>query len=415
MVARSESWSPPAELAQAAVLTAAAVLLFGLGWLALQHGEYERAQIRDTLVYRAYGERMARGEVPYRDFRVEYPPAALPTFVLPALVSHDDSRFRVWFELLMVACGAAAIVLTAYSLVMLGRDPPQLAAGLALAAVAPLALGSVVLSRYDLWPAALVAGAVAALLAGRDRLALALLGLGIAAKVYPIVIVPLAATYVWRRRGGREALVGIGLAAAVVAACFVPFAVLGPHGVWAAVDRQLGRPLQLETVGSAVMLAAHQVFGLGLTMRSAAGSQNLAGRGPDALALVQTLLQVGVLIAIWIAYARGPADRERLVRFSAAAVCAFVVLGKVLSPQFLLWLAFLVPLVRGRRGLVAGALLVVAFVLTQLWFPYRYWELVFTFDETASWLVLVRNLVLLALLAVLALPARGRGAPRAPG
>ena len=64
----------------------------------------------------------------------------------------------------------------------------------------------------------------------------------------------------------------------------------------------------------------------------------------------------------------------------------------------------LVPLVRGRRGLTATGLLAAALVLTQLWFPYRYWDLALHFDPTASWLVLARDLVLVALLAVLSWP-----------
>ena len=50
-------------------------------------------------------------------------------------------------------------------------------------------------------------------------------------------------------------------------------------------------------------------------------------------------------------------DPERLIRYSAAAVVAFVAFDKVLSPQFIIWLIPLVPLVGGRRGLVASALL----------------------------------------------------------
>jgi hypothetical protein len=49
-------------------------------------------------------------------------------------------------------------------------------------------------------------------------------------------------------------------------------------------------------------------------------------------------------------------------------------------------------------------------VLTQLWFPFRYWDLALEFDGAASWLVLVRDLVLLGLLAVLGLGLRERHA-----
>ena len=76
----------------------------------------------------------------------------------------------------------------------------------------------------------------------------------------------------------------------------------------------------------------------------------------------------------------------------------------MLSPQFLIWLVPLVALVRGRRGLAAGSMLVACLVLTQVWFPYRYWRLALHFDAAASWLVLVRDLGLLALLAVLVWP-----------
>src|SRR5581483_7007149 len=116
-----------------------------------------------------------------------------------------------------------------------------------------------------------------------------------------------------------------------------------------------------------------QLFGTGVTMRSGHGSQNLVGPGADAIGAAQTALQIVALLALWAWFARGPAERGRFLQASAACVCAFVAFGKVLSPQFLIWLVALVALVRGRRGLLAGALLVAALALTQLWFPYRYW------------------------------------------
>jgi TRAP-type uncharacterized transport system fused permease subunit len=116
------------------------------------------------------------------------------------------------------------------------------------------------------------------------------------------------------------------------------------------------------------------------------------------------------LVGLWIAFARGVIDDGRLVRYCAAATCAVVAFGKVLSPQYVIWLLPLVPLVRGRRGYVASALLATAFVLTQLYFPWHYWAYVNGAHRAA--VVLSRDLVLVALLVVLSLPARRRGAPR---
>src|SRR5207249_3703150 len=98
---------------------------------------------------------------------------------------------------------------------------------------------------------------------------------------------------------------------------------------------------------------------------------NLAGRLPHALAIAQSLLVPAALAAVWIGFVRGQATSGRLLRYCAAAVCAFIALGKVLSPQYLVWLIALIPLVRGRRIVLAAALFVAAMVLTQMWFPQR--------------------------------------------
>ncbi len=413
MIARPESWSRPADPLRAALVATLAIGLLLGSWGLLHVGFYTRDQIVDTPIYQRYGDAMARGKVPYRDFRLEYPPGALPVFVLPALghsEPEDFTPFRRVFEALMWASGAAAVVFAALALRALSADRRRLGAALAFVALAPLALGSVVLSRFDLWPAALTVAALAALLAGRERLGSGALALAVATKLYPAVLVPLAGAYVWRRLGRREALACAGVFAAVLIACFAPFVALAPGGVWDSVVRQASRPLQIESLGSSLLLAGHQAFGIPITMRSSHGSQNLAGGGPDAIAALQTALQVAALAFVWLSFARGPAWRDELVRASAAAVCAFVALGKVLSPQFLIWLVPLVPLVGGRRGLAASGLLGLALAVTQLWFPYRYWDLALRFDAPASWLVLVRDLVLLGLLAVLAWPERDQPA-----
>ena len=402
--------SPPSDRAVVAAAFAAIVLFVG-SWTLLHHGFYTHMQILDTPVYQQYGNAIADGKVPYRDFDLEYPPGALPVFALPGLATPSHGQdvspgFRRTFETLMWICGAAALGAMALLLRALGRRPASIWAALVFTALAPLALGSVILSRFDLWPAAIVAAALAALVSGRARAGHALLGLGVATKLYPGVFVPLGVAFVWKRRGRREALVCLGLAAAVTAAIFLPFVVLAPGGVWHSLSVQLRRPLQVESLGSALLLAAHHAFGLGVTESSSHGSQNLAGQGADAVALASTIVQAAALVLIWTAFARGSGSREAFVRASVASLCAFVAFGKVLSPQFLIWLIPVVPLVRGRRGLWASALLLSALVLTQVWFPFRYFRLALHFEAGLSWVLLARDLALVALLAALVLPLR---------
>jgi hypothetical protein len=404
---RNESWSQPADPRRAVVAAGLAIAVLVAAWAAIHVGFYRHSQIRDTPIYQRYGDAIANGQLPYRDFGLEYPPAALPGFAIPSLLRSDEgdlAGYRNGFEAEMLVCGAFALAFMLSVLLRLEAGPVRLGLALGLAALAPLLLGSVMLSRFDLWPVALTTGALAALVAGRNRLGSGVLGLAFAAKLYPAALLPLAVAWAWRRAGRREAVLSLGVFAAVGSACFLPFLVLAPHGVWHAVTTQTNRPLQIETLGSGFLLVLHHVAGIGITMRPSHGSQNLVGRGPDALAVDQTVVQIAAIAAVWVWFARGSADRERLVRAWAAAVCAFVAFGKVLSPQFLIWLIPLVPLVKGRRGLVAGGLLALALVLTQLWFPFRYWELALHFGVLESWLVLARDLVLVALLAVLLWP-----------
>ncbi len=409
------SESNPKQASERSVVAAAfvAIVLFVVSWLVLHVGFYTHKQVIDTPVYQRYGNAIADGKVPYRDFDLEYPPGALPVFALPGLAEpgrdqHVSTGFRRSFETIMWLCGAAALMAMAVVVRALRRSTVNVWSALCFAAIAPLLLGSVVLSRFDLWPAAIVAGALAALVSGRLRLGHLLLGLGVTAKLYPAVLLPLGVAFVWRRAGRREALICLGLTLVVIAAVFAPFVVLSPGGVWHSLSLQLRRPLQVESLGSALLLAGHHVFGLGVTAETSHGSQNLGGAAANGMAVASAVVQAALLIWIWVSFARGAGNREALVRSSAATLCAFIAFGKVLSPQFLIWLIPIVPLVRGRRGVLASALLGVALLLTQIWFPFRYFRLALDFEEGLSWLLLVRDLTLVAIVVVLAVTLRRR-------
>jgi uncharacterized membrane protein len=342
------------------------------------------------------------GQVPYRDFHLEYPPGALPVFILPAIGHEGDTAaYDRWFDRLMALCGCIAIIGAALVLRALDATSLRTSVALGLIAISPLLVGPVILTRFDLWPAALAVVALAALAWERLRFGAIALGAAIAAKLWPAVLAPLAVAWVWKRRGRNAALVWTAWLVAVDAALFLPFSILSPAGMRHALDAQITRPLQIESLGAALLIAVHKLFGSDLTVYTTM-SQNVAGPGVRAVEHVTTGLQLVWLVAVWALFARGRATRARLVRHAAAAVALFVALGKVFSPQFVIWLIPLVPLARRRT---AAAFLFAALLLTGLYFPRHYWRLV-AFDSPQVWELLARDLCVLALGFLLALEPR---------
>ncbi|MDQ3778455.1 MAG: hypothetical protein M3310_06285, partial [Actinomycetota bacterium] len=118
---------------------------------------------------------MSRGQVPYRDFAVEYPPAALPMFLIPAIGDGDSADYRRRFEGVMAALGVATLLLVA----LIAPRPWTLG----FVAAAPLLLGSVFLTRFDLWPASLTVAALALFVAERFRIGAGVLAVAAAAKL----------------------------------------------------------------------------------------------------------------------------------------------------------------------------------------------------------------------------------------
>jgi uncharacterized membrane protein len=323
----------------------------------------------------------------------------VPLFALPSLLPRG--AFDQTFKVLMALCGLGAIFAVAFTLLSLAASRRRLLAALAFLALAPVALGPVSLNTYDAWPAALGAGALAALAARRPRLALALLGVAFAAKLYPIVLAGPALWYVWRTQGARLAGQAAAWFATAAAVFFVPFAVLGPGALGHSLRLQLGRALHAESLGASVLLVADR---LGLaTARIVVHptppvSRDLAGDAAHAVELASSVAAALAALGVWLAFARGRPALERLVAAFAAAACGFLVFGKVFSPQFAEWLVPLVPLVAGLEGAAATASLLATLVLAQSWYFHypRLWEI-----GWPVWPLLARNLLLVGVYGLL--------------
>ena len=206
-----------------------------------------------------------------------------------------------------------------------------------------------------------------------------------------------------------------------MALVLAPFVVLSPSGVWHLAQYHLDRPLQIESTGAAYLLTLHVLADIPLRVVYGFGSQGLGGHGPDVVALISTVALAVIVVAIaWTLFAllrraRFPGDARLLVAATAATMAALLAGGKVLSPQFVIWLLPAGFLVCGPYGWGAFAGTAGVMVLTQLYFPDRYWDLV-AFQHGPIALLALRDAALLVLVA-LAWPrrsverARGRTLP----
>jgi len=179
----------------------------------------------------------------------------------------------------------------------------------------------------------------------------------------------------------------------------LPFTAVGFGGLGFSFYIQATRHLQIESLGAQLLVALDHLGVYDARVRiGSPGSFDLAGRLPDAVGFLSSAVEISAVVLVSVWYGRGPVTLQRLVGACAAAVAAFVAFGKVLSPQYVVWLVPLIPIV-ARRNALASGLLVVALVMTQLGF--------YDSDGIAnlravSWLVLARDLVLVALFAVVA-------------
>ncbi|MFN8111330.1 MAG: glycosyltransferase 87 family protein [Thermoleophilia bacterium] len=372
--------------------------------------------ITDLPTYQHIVNAIADGQMPYRDIPIEYPPLATALFwVVARLPGHYDTAFDALMMLCLCAT-AAGVVATAQALGV-GRNRAVAAA--VPVVLCPLLLGNLVSTRFDLSLAAVLAWTVWAAVTARWRWMWALLVVGVLLKLVPLALVPVLMVWHAHRVDVRAALRGAGTWLGIGALLVFPLVTMTPGGMWHVLDYHLSRPPQIESLASSYTLALHLIAGFGVAVESSFGSQGLSGDGPATVAALTTAGTVVLVGAIAVAThlalrrARTGLDARVTVAGVAATVAALVATGKVLSPQFMVWLLPATFLVCGRYGPGAWVAGVAAMVLTQTYFPDRYWDLV-ALHHGPILLLCARNAVLMMLVA-LCWPRGRQGMPPPSG
>ena len=370
------------------------LLVLAAGWaLTLWVAPWSDERVNDLFVYRSFAEPVVDGQLPYRDVAFEYPPLAAPAIALPGLAGTGEDAFRWAFALWTLAAAAAVVLLCGALARATGGDPRR---AMLAAALMPLLLGAMVRTHFDLFPVALLLAGLLLLCRDRPRAGLALLGLAAMTKVFPLVALPVAIAWLVGRGRRREAWQGGLACAAVIAVTALAAVAVSPGGAVDALGYHVDRPVQVESSPALVLLGL-DAAGHGET-RSEASHPTEALLHPASGAVTSLFAAAFVAFVALLCVGAGPSTRSLLIA-SLSACVAFAAFGKVLSPQFLIWLIPLGALAFAWRLHALAAAVAIAAVLTQIEFPAHYFDVVAR-EPLAVALVAVRNLVLLAVLAL---------------
>jgi hypothetical protein len=392
------------------LLVTAALAGMAMAWIGLAIAWFPRvggSHAQDLSLYRGTAQHVLDGQVPYRDFKLEYPPGALLPLTLPGLlVGRMAAPPR--FALALLISNAVWAVALGLCVWLAARR--WFATERALAAVGLyvlLAFVGVPLFpwRFDLFPALLSTLALVLTMEGFPATAGACLAAGIATKLYPIVFAPvILAWYLARGERGR-AVRFAGVTCATTLLIFAPFALAAPADFLSFLRYHQLRGLQIESVPAGLLMLGH-AFGFGeVGIVENFGALHLVS--PASAAVTRCLLPafiVGLSAVTVLAFARFRFERiampqprdQTLIGYALISLLVFMLTNKVLSPQFMIWLLpFLALLPASQYGLGLAAT-----ALTIVIFPFNYDGLV-RLETPIVLLLNLRNLVLAGLAASL--------------
>ncbi len=344
----------------------------------------------------------ARPLLPWRDFSMEYPPGMVIFALLPALVTQDFGAYHLLFGLEMELLLTLSVFCAVKA--MEGLAPGQGAKTLALALGVTAAVGFIAARRYDACVSASFGLTFLALAAGRPAGAGASLALGVIAKGAPILVAPLGAIHYAATRRWPAFFASLGAAGAVCLLAGLAYLILaGDH--WRDAFAYHGaRPLQVESTWSALLILL-SAFNPSIVSGSVYtfGSDNIVSAYEPLLRpFAETapfLATLAVCVWFWRAQRDCASEFDRIVALAKGAcaiIVAFSALGKVFSPQYLVWLTPAAAIASLKSTRETKVLLFAGLGLSQLEFPYFYTFLAGGLPPAFGLLALLRNGALIA-------------------
>lgn len=334
--------------------------------------------IGDVRLYSLWSVLLSNGRFPVGDPFWQYPPGAGVLFVAARLIGPDPVS---GFVLLALVTDAAILVM----LIIACRGRSGLWFGPWSWVIGGLAIGPVLLARFDLFPAALAVAAI--LLVRRPAASGAAAGIGALLKVWPILMIAcMPRRHLPRALMAAIIVIGVGLLAAQAwASGSVSF--LGEQGA---------RGLQIESVGALPYLLAGAVgFEQEIVLRY--GAFEVVMPGVDLVGVTITVVGIGLIASIGILRLVGRLEATPAGDVALALVLLSVASSRVLSPQYSIWVIAVAAAATcdiGSRLRRPTLLLIAMAGITQIVYPWAYGSLLET-QGYAVFLQLTRVALLL--------------------
>ena len=326
----------------------------------------------------------------------EYPLLSLVPFSLALVVpaAWYQVAFAVWMA---VVAGIIYFVLKRYR---------STRAAIAFAVYLVIGSWATAEGRFDLVTAALTLGAVILAAKARWKWAFALLALGTLLKFYPVVLIPPLLIAQQMQESGKwnswRRWSGLGVFVAICAGVMAFSLILNVADTLNPFRYFFARPIQVESF-PATLVWLGSLAGYPLQYEFTFQSLNVVSALSSKISVLSTVcLAAGLLYTFWLQW-RGKID---IFMSSLLTLLIVMVAGKVLSPQYLMWVAPFIAYVgkANWKWLVSWGSVA---ILTTIIFPFVYVDLPHIIKYYP--LVLVRDLLMLAIvLALLYYATRNR-------
>jgi hypothetical protein len=386
------------------LIAAASQFLIGAAFLA-RYSKWMAGPHTNIDLYLSFANRTLGGEIPYRDFDVEYPIFALPLMIVPRLFAKGLGGYLVAFSIEMALINALTVSMVGRKIL---RDGGHLLGGLAWYTLFIALLCPLIFTRYDLAPTMLGFAAACLWSSGWHSWGGLAAGVGVLMKVFPgacvlPAVVREASTIRRTHLRGTLSLVGITIVG------LVTWMIVGGPGFFNSLKYHTSRGIEIGSIYSGLVIMLEKAAGSRPEILFNFGAYHLSGAWADRLTPLIFPIQMVSIATVILMYKRSNYADE--LRYAAASLLAFAIMGKVLSPQYLIWLIPFMASLGGRIGRLARPLFAASCFATSLIYPVYFDALILLRDGPVV-LLLIRNALMLSLLALLTFGPTSRAAAR---